>query len=99
MTDDILDELDDWIELIEKSEGFAKIVLLSANTHKRAAEEIRLLREAGNMLISVMSSGSDSAWDEAIDNWEAISRKWQNSTENGTLLTDTDNTEEGCTDA
>lgn len=94
MNEDILDELDAWIEIIEKSEGVAKVVLLGADTYKRAAEEIRLLREAGNRLVKSMSSGSDSGWDDAIDNWEAVSGRFHNSTENSTLLASADNDEE-----
>ena len=72
MTDDILEELDNWIEIIEKSQGSATLVLLSADTHKRAADTIKKLRDAGNKLIEVMQSGSDSAWDDAIDDWHAL---------------------------
>lgn len=35
--------------------------------------KIQQLKEAGNALTTVMRSGSDCGWDNAIDQWEQVS--------------------------
>lgn len=39
-----------------------------------AADEIERLRELGDAMASVMRSGSDTGWDNAIDAWQEARR-------------------------
>jgi hypothetical protein len=75
--DDILEELRDWIEIIDgviSSEQPVSLMLLSSDVHRDAANEIERLRDIGDRLVNAIE---DHAWlnvDALIGEWEAARR-------------------------
>ena len=71
--DDILEELRDWIEIIDgviASEQPVSLMLLSSDVHRDAANEIERLRAAGDALHAAirnhdLTEAHMRAWEEA----------------------------------
>lgn len=52
--------------------GSASLTMLSGSIFIEAAEQIERLIDAGDALVNVLRSGSDTGWDNAIDAWEDV---------------------------
>lgn len=69
---DIVEELLDWADIIDKSQGRASVIMLSGEVYRAAAEEILKLREASADLINMIRRSendfiNDDEWDKTIN--------------------------------
>lgn len=69
---DIVEELLDWADIIDKSQGRASVIMLSGEVYRVAAEEILKLREASADLINMIRRSekdfiNDDEWDKTIN--------------------------------
>lgn len=77
--EDIVEELLDWADIIERSQGKASLIILSGEVYRAAAEEIIKLRKAGTELANMIKLSEkdfidEQKWDETISSWYEISK-------------------------
>ena len=87
---DIADALRDMAFIVDEvnKSGAAAVTMLSGDMFREAADEIDSLRKqlsacvgvvdeltrAGDSMVAVLRSGSDTGWDNAIDAWQEARR-------------------------
>lgn len=77
---DIVEELLDWADIIDKSQGRASVIMLSGEVYRAAAEEILKLREASADLINMIRRSendfiNDDEWDKTINRLAALTNE------------------------
>lgn len=77
---DIVEELLDWADIIDKSQGRASVIMLSGEVYRAAAEEILKLREASADLINMIRRSendfiNDDEWDKTINRLGALTNE------------------------
>lgn len=81
--EDIVEELLDWADIVDKSYGRASVIMLSGEVYRAAAEEIIKLREAADNLIKMICRSEndfidDNEWDQTINNLQQLISKENN---------------------
>lgn len=91
--EDIVEELLDWADIIDKSQGRASVIMLSGEVYRAAAEEILKLREASADLINMIRRSEndfidDNEWDQTINNLQQLISKENNADDQNAKTSD-----------